>query len=318
MPQAQMMWLERISHVHRPVFDALTLASYMRCLEGRTELATDLRQLDIFDACLVPLLEQIERFIVLVFYFSGRRSHTGRKEYATMAHALYGKVLGNTGKDTEEAIRFVTRQIKAAISNHHRLIDGEWTLVDEEFDRLGWLDVVGFAKTISEDLGKGFGYYHHPFTKVLLWEYEDHLRAKDRGDRKVKWKSVGSETIEHIYPQNTEHWADFTGKTGPRKKHSRINSYQHSLGNLLLLSRSKNSELQNNPYKGKDEKTSKKRRFANGGSFSENEVASTYNDWTPTSVERRGKMLLKFAEERWNFSFSKFGYDNLTPLLLLK
>jgi hypothetical protein len=318
MSKAQILWLERISHVHRPVFDALTLAAYMRCLDGRESLATDLRQLQVFDSILVPLQAQIERFIVLVFYFSGRRSHTGRKEYGRIAYELYSKTLRNKDADAAVAIDFVTRYIKASIANHHREVDGEWTFADNDFPWIGWLDVESFAKAISRALSEGEGYYKHPFTKVLLWEYEDHLRSQDRSDRKVKWTSVGSETIEHIYPQNTEYWTEFTAKLGSRRKKTKINSYQHSLGNLLLLSRSKNSELQNNPYKGKDARSCKRPRFANGGSFSENEIASNYADWTPTSVERRGKMLLRFAEERWQFSFNKLGITDLTPLLVIE
>jgi hypothetical protein len=316
MPGQQLLWLERIEHVHRPVFDPLILAAYMRLVEGK-QVAIDLRKTEGQDKQLVQLLIQIERFIVLIYLMSGRRSHTGRKDFYRLAYFLYEGTLREDGvvMSTEESLVYVARYLKASVENFGQWVNGEWTYEDSEFTWHGWINLEAFATQIKRDLQEGEGYYGLSLTKVLLYEYEDHLRTVHRGDRKVKWGSVGNETIEHIYPQESIQWTGFNDKLGTRNKKGKRNSYCHSLGNLLLLSRSKNSALQNNPYKGKSKENAKRPRFANG-SFSETEVATDYSNWLPSHVEKRGEKLLRFAEQRWNFSFKKFDINNLKPLLV--
>ena len=112
-------------------------------------------------------------------------------------------------------------------------------------------------------------------------------------------------SIEHIYPQtDTEpEWVDaFSGVSEKNKKY-----YKASLGNLLLLSASINSSLQNDSFHDKKKpkfKTSCE-RIRNGysdGSHSEIEVARKA-DWKPEQIEARGLKLLSFMEERWGFKF---------------
>lgn len=67
---------------------------------------------------------------------------------------------------------------------------------------------------------------------------------------------------------------------------------KNSLGNLLLLSQSKNSRLKNDGFDVK--KTAYK-----FGSHSEIEVGLSC-DWSPTSILKRGIKMLEFMEERWN------------------
>lgn len=317
MPEHQLLWLERIEHVHRPVFDPLILAAYMRLVEGK-QAAIDLRKTVGQDQQLVALLVQIERFIVLVYLISNRRGHTGRKEFYRLAHLLYDGDLRQDGRTMKvaAALDYATRFVKAAIDNYGKWQNGEWTYEDDEFERLGWIDLDAFATNIKRELQTGEGYYGMALTKVILYEYEDQLRSTHKGDRKVKWGSIGNETIEHVYPQEPERWTTFNQKLGTRNKKGKRNSYCHSLGNLLLLSRSKNAALQNNPYKGKHEENAKRPRFANG-SFSETEVAADCADWLPSHIEKRGQKLLRFAEQRWDFSFARWGINNLKHLLVL-
>jgi len=317
MPGQQLLWLERIEHVHRPVFDPLILAAYMRMVEG-TQAAIDLRKTEGDDKHLVELLVQIERFIVLIYLISGRPGHTRRKDFYRLAHLLYEGTLrdDDVSMGTAESLGYVARYVKASVDNFGTQVNGEWTYADDEFDWHGWINLESFATQIRRELQTGEGYYGLQLTKVLLYEYEDHLRRAHKGDRKVKWASVGNETIEHVYPQEPREWTNFNNKLGTRNKKVKRNSYCHSLGNLLLLSRSKNSALQNNPYKGKHEDKAKRSRFVNG-SFSETEVAATYSDWMPSHIEKRGQQLLRFAEERWDFSFKKWGIGNLKQILVL-
>jgi hypothetical protein len=315
MPKDQVTWLERISHVHKPLFDPVILAAYVRLLEDNQTWAADLRRTEGLDKHLVNVLQQIERFNVLVFLVSGRRSHTSRKEFVTIAHQLHNG-LGPFGRPMSSALDYLARYVKACVFNYADGDGDDEAFQDPEFAWKGWLDLEAFEKQIKKLLRDEGGYYDHEWTKVLLFEYEDELRTTHRGDANVKWQSVGSETIEHIYPQNDSHWLELTRSLGHGNKKAKINSYRHSLGNLLLLSRAKNSRLLNNPYAGKDPEKAKRPRFAQG-SFSETAVAAKYNKWTAKAIETRGKELLQFAERRWNFSFRDRGIKDLKRLLVL-
>jgi hypothetical protein len=111
-------------------------------------------------------------------------------------------------------------------------------------------------------------------------------------------------SIEHIYPQTeTEEWAKhFMGVEQEHRRH-----YNATLGNLLLLSMSINSALQNDSFDGKkrakfDSRGKKIRNGYSDGSHSEIEVASSAS-WGPEQIKSRGIQLLKFMERRWGFRF---------------
>lgn len=87
----------------------------------------------------------------------------------------------------------------------------------------------------------------------------------------------------------------------------------HSLGNLVLISVSKNSKLQNQcfEYKKKHEDAAGNLFGFTNGSYSEIEVAQ-YDDWNPEYILKRGMKLLEFMEQRWNIEI-----DNKEVLLQL-
>ena len=102
-------------------------------------------------------------------------------------------------------------------------------------------------------------------------------------------------TLEHIYPQTDTdpYWMSKFGYLDSQQKTLLV----HSLGNLLPLSRSKNSSLQNDAFELKKNNGCGVGYY--NGSISENEV-NTQNDWTPQEIRERGISLLTFMEKRWN------------------
>jgi len=127
--------------------------------------------------------------------------------------------------------------------------------------------------------------------------------------KKVSWDDLlKSErdkiSIEHIYPQTeTEDWAGPFEGLSPEQR-ARYNS---TLGNLLLLSQSINSSLQNDSFEEKknpkfDSAGVKLRNGYADGSHSEIEV-SQHPSWGPEEIKARGIKLLKFMETRWDFRF---------------
>lgn len=160
-------------------------------------------------------------------------------------------------------------------------------------------------KEIQADTKKRFkqsGFYDWPGIRYLLFEYEQHLKSISKThQQKIDWKTFNEEkkdyiTIEHIYPQTTrdkawtEIYRDYSFKD--RK------ILRNSLGNLLPLSKPKNSSLQNKPFLEKIGISDTKVGYRYG-SFSENEVTECL-EWTSAEILERGLRLLGFIEKNWN------------------
>lgn len=119
---------------------------------------------------------------------------------------------------------------------------------------------------------------------------------------KVDWNEFTTSkrdhvTVEHIYPRSpvVSEWPTFEARSEAERHFLR-----HSLGNLLALSQSRNSEFSNRAFALKKQDADGVRGYYNG-SYSEIVVAQNA-DWTPQTVLDRGIEMLKFLEQRWNAS----------------
>ncbi len=148
------------------------------------------------------------------------------------------------------------------------------------------------------------GFYKWRGIQYFLYEYELSLQLQSKTKReKLHWdeftrfRGYDYETVEHIYPQKArrECWSSKFSDYSSKEK--RI--IRDSLGNLLPLSRPKNSSFSNKCFIDKisHEANTVGYRY---GSYSEIEVTH-YQDWTAKEIIERGIKLLNFMEERWNF-----------------
>lgn len=244
----------------------------------------------------LPLVKKIERFIFLVFRISQKRSSTGNNRMYGYASEFYHD--------------------KITLENLHQYLD---ELSDFFIALPHFTDHVNdlYKNSLSG------GFYDWKGLKYFLYEYELYLQNKVHGDLKVSWEVFNNKTIgqsvEHIYPQNPKDeswikdvesyaydWYDFKKFPSEVKRFRLLNS----LGNLLLLKQSKNSELQNRPFLYKKRHKNKK-GADNGyfnGSYSEIEVSQN-ESWTAIDIYERGKRMLNFLEERWNVNFNEQGFD---------
>ena len=238
---------------------------------------------DFLDAC--------ERFNFLVFAVSHRSSNTQNSNLYRKAREYY---IGNLDLET-------------LIHDIYFLTDGE-----ENGNYYGWFDLERFRNHINELFSKNDreGFYSWSGLRYFLYEYE--LYLQDNANTKVTWEDFNKrkkeETIEHIYPQSATdiYWKKRFGNLKPTEKRL----YLNSLGNLLLLSRSKNSKLQNYDFDKKkclQSKDGKDIGYYNG-SYSEIEV-SKRAEWTTKEIIGRGLSMLQFMEERWNFKFKDWGLE---------
>lgn len=157
-------------------------------------------------------------------------------------------------------------------------------------------------KTIVESFKKGHSFYSWDGIRYFLYEYEVSLKETSKSfSDKLSWDILNQDerdfhTIEHIYPQRprkNEWTSHFSGYTAKQKA-----TLKHSLGNLVPLSKPKNSSFSNKSFDDKKSNQSNTIGFIYG-CFSENEVARN-KEWTAKEILERGVKMLTFMESRWN------------------
>ncbi|MCB2199027.1 DUF262 domain-containing protein [bacterium] len=234
----------------------------------------------------VKAIQSIERFIFLAFRIGGARGNYRSSEYYGEARKL------DLGKSTIESI------IDSFEPNLSYLVSEE-----------GIINATYFYTYLQKKFKDKEGYYAWYGLRYFLYEYELDLLS-DSIQQKVTWDSLLKTpreylSIEHICPQSMpEHWQKVF--SGVPEDHYHL--YYGSLGNLLLLSSSINSSLQNDSYESKlhpkfDGDGRRKRTGYSDGSHSEIEVARLYSQWGPEEIRDRGMRLLSFMERRWGFRF---------------
>ena len=160
------------------------------------------------------------------------------------------------------------------------------------------------ALHLIKDSFKKSGFYKWRGIKYFLYEYDLYLKNQSKTHReKIVWDDYIEDkrdhhTVEHIYPQRPRKqcWTDEYKKYSSKEK----NTLRHSIGNLVPLSRAKNSSFQNNCFSDKLGSENNKVGFKYG-SYSENEIACNAA-WTAKNILERGIKLLLFMEDRWNIN----------------
>ncbi len=214
---------------------------------------------------IAAFLKAAERFNFLIFRLCEFRSNTKNTEFYGLARAFYRE-----NRPIEEIIERITQ------------------LTDETFDAdTARFNISQFAKSRN-------GFFDWTGLRYFLYEYEQYLQEEAKGVSKVSWQDITYDTIEHIYPQTAtdDYWTS-------RFDDESSAFYLNSLGNLLLLSRAKNSKLGNADFETKKKRTDSSGYF--NGSYSEIEVAQ-YPEWTKETIIDRGKKMLAFMQQRWNFT----------------
>lgn len=233
----------------------------------------------------IAALKAIERFIFICFRLGNFNASFCSSEYYRASRSLYLNEM--TLEDlVADIVETTDANIEYAIPN--------------------------FITKIEKHFSNGGGYYYWNSIRYFLFEYETSLAQKNNIDRIGSWEMFTKTekdkvSIEHILPQTPSkyYWQNqyrqFTDKE--------VEMLAGALGNLLPLSQSVNSGLQNDSFY--DKKTTKDgRRGYENGCHSEIEVAK-YNDWTAENIYTRSKELLEFMENRWAFSLNNEQLDKL-------
>lgn len=266
LTDSQKLWLDRLDRLSFRSFKPLILSAFV------SQQAP---------AMISKLLEAAERYNFTLFNLSQRRANTGDTEFFSMS-----------------------RDLLTGIKSIKEVVDSINTWIDRYYDPGKFLAHIKEKYELDRD-----GFYHWDGIRYFLYEHEHWLRERGKqASSKLSWEVLKTSkkdhvTLEHIFPQtpDDDYWVDRFGHLSDQQQRY----LTHSLGNLLPLSCSKNSALQNDSFP-------QKINNGNGvgyynGSVSENEVAQN-KDWTPSDILNRGLDLLRFMEQRWHIELGDLGF----------
>lgn len=258
-------WLDRLNRIGIGYFRPLVTAALTSNANGTQEQC-------------IELFRSIERFIFLSFRIASFQSSYKSSDYYRKTRDVYVGEL-SIEKVANGLIETSTNDMDFAIKN--------------------------FMTRIDKRFSNGDGFYGWHDLRYLLFEYE-YEKASETGIEKLGWKPFtkvekDKVTIEHILPQTPTKW--YWKNQFRMFTEDEIKILSGSLGNLLPLSQSVNSSLQNDSFEDKKTSISNGRRGYEDGSHSEIEV-SHESDWNAARILARGMKMLKFIETRWNINFS--------------
>lgn len=263
----EQLWLDRLNRIGIAYFRPLVTVSFLRS--------------DISVSDRIKLLRAIERFIFIAFRLGRALSTYRNSEFYRLTKRLNNKDI---------TIDEICQILKDRVEN--------WLSPATAFD------YQPFKAYITRHYKNGGGFYWWNGLHYFLYEYE-HEKVLQNGNQKIDWRLfVKSEkdkvSIEHIYPQTptNNYWINGFQQYSDEEKVFLTGT----LGNLLPLSCSKNSSMQNDSFPDKVSPSNRSHKGYRDGSHSEIEVAA-YSDWNAKAILKRGLSLLEFMERRWDIKF---------------
>ncbi len=277
LTEEESLWIDRLNRIGMSYFRPLvTVALFASHIETSSR---------------INLFKAIERYIFIAFRMGRALSSYGNSEFYRAA-----KQLANNELSVAQLIAQINQRMN-------------WSFEFKTDSNEGYFRYEHFKNHISKKFPDDGGFYNWNGLGYFLYEYEME-KVRERGSAKIDWMLfVKGErdrvSIEHIYPQTPDNksWKlafnDFND--------DRLKYFNGTLGNLLPLSQSINSSLQNDSFVDKknpkfNERGEKVREGYSNGSHSEIEV-SVYENWNPENIKDRGLKLLKFMERRWELKF---------------
>ena len=258
LSSAEKLWLDRLNRLGIGYFRPLITVSLIPCAGVNEEDR-------------VAFFKAIERFIFVNFRMASYQSSYLSSDFYRRARELYRH---------EVSIQDLTEEL------------------DQKTDLNAPDAINAFVLRMNQRFDSADGFYSWRDLRYFLFEYEYSLTQKYKIE-KIDWgmltKVVKDRiTVEHILPQTPSkyYWRNQFRQFTPEE----IKTLSASLGNLLPLSHSINSALQNDAFHDKIA------RGYRNGSHSEVEV-STESDWDAERIYTRGMKLLRFMEMRWGLHF---------------
>ncbi len=273
LSEEEKLWINKLNRIGMGYFRPLVAVVISRYEE--------------FEEDCIELFKAIERCIFICFRIGNFNSSFASSDYYRDAHRLYRKDI-----DLDYLINDIN----------------ETATLNIEFA------AKNFTTKIQKLFRDGDGYYGWKPLRYFLYEYETYLASENNIDRIESYEKMFTKkakdkvSVEHIFPQTPSnyYWQNQFRQFDDDEKRKLANA----LGNLLLLSQSINSKLQNDSFNDKKKSQPGRRGYENG-CHSEIEVSKNRN-WTAKQIYKRSQKLLEFMKERWGISFSDEQFEKLT------
>ena len=203
------------------------------------------------------------------------------------------RIYGLFGKDSRSKVGNYIRLAKNVMNKAEGA--GRYSEIMDSLRQLGSdHPIEGAVKTGLEktDCYEGFA----EETRYILWHYEEHLAREagveiDKEIREAIWQErSASDTIEHIFPQSPEPGGAWDGKL---KKHQRIGSHVHRIGNLILLPQPLNEEARRQGF------AAKKNIYAKSEGLRMVKEVMREKDWRQQEIEKRERKIADWAKMAW-------------------
>lgn len=220
---------------------------------------------------------------------------------STLEHLLFSiKLLHSPYEYSRQNFVFVELAFKV----NHDKIDLDKAIQELNRIKHDFVDQKILVNHLTNQI-KYNGFYHWRNIRYFLYEYEESLRLSSKNSRNKlywdKWLENPNDydSVEHIYPQNPRHeyWISRFKKYNDKER----TILRHTIGNLVPVSKPKNSSLKNKPFPDKvgDDKNCIGYKY---GSYSEIELTNNI-DWTAKEILIRSVKLIKFINKRWKINF---------------
>ena len=260
----EIVWIDKLNRIGIGYFRPLVVAA----LSTKKDITPEER---------IVLFKSIERFIFVSFRLGGFQSNYQSSVYYNKSRDVLS---GNA------SLVSISEDLNSTVDNDMASA------------------IKAFTARTNRRFDSGEGFYGWRDLRYFLYEYE-YEKAVRNNIQKVDWSMFtrvekDKVTIEHILPQTPTKW--YWRNTYRMFSENEIKQLSASLGNLLPLSQSINSSLQNDSFQDKKNPTTSGRRGYINGSHSEIEVAQE-DDWTAQNIFNRGLSLLNFMEKRWQLQF---------------
>lgn len=290
----------KILGVHRVGFRAAFKPLVLAILHNKNKF-------NLSDIC-----THLEKFAFKVFHAADRQSNTGDSKFYRLSASVYREELDSQA--ICDAIDAYTKEYYS-FSRFKNLIE---YLVEEK---------------------KGF--YKWSGLKYIFFEFDQHLRSQNKVttvNSQLIWKEFQDRnSIEHIFPQsaclNLETFCNGDDST------DRIEAYEdlqknwcefscllevekvrlcNSLGNLLAITHSDNSSMQNDPFIFKVDQSEKGGQYRNRGYRYDSlsaQIVANESTWNPKSIRERSLKLLEFILTKLDEDQNKLSREERLSLL---
>lgn len=232
------------------------------------------------------------RVLAVALMLTGTLTDSERERALDQWQRVTFRIYGLSGKDSRSNVGDYVRLAKNVMNGAEGA--ARYSEIMTSLRQLGAKYPID--SSVKEGLEKTNCYDDAEETRYILWHYEEHLAKTahvqiNKEIREAIWQErSASDTIEHIFPQSPEPGGAWDGKL---RKHQRIESHVHRIGNLILLPQPLNEEARRQGF------AEKKNIYAKSEGLRMVKEIMSEKDWRQQEIEKREKKIIEWAKTAW-------------------